>query len=253
MKCRRFVSRYIVSCCYAMARWQQKAIALRLMKNANIVCIRSARALFRLPLVCSLTKASYRWMTRSRIFFRSIYQRILHPTLWKPRCAICWPWQPLTRQTAYDWNSPDFVAAFFDNRYPKHKPGTIFHYNTAGTVALCGIVEKLAGKPMLDYMRPLLDEIGFSKDAWCIQTPEGRSWTGSGILCTSRDLAKFGLLCLYRGAWNGKQLVSREYMEAATSYQIDTTVSDSKIAGPVWLWLSVLDAERRWICLLRHG
>lgn len=133
---------------------------------------------------------------------------------------------------AYNWESPDFVRAFFDNPYPKHKPGTIFHYDTAATVTLCGIVEKLSGKPMLAYMRPLLDEIGFSKDAWCIQTPEGRSWTGSGILCTTRDLARFGQLCLNRGAWGGKQLVSREYMEAATSLQIDTSVSDSRIAGP---------------------
>ena len=133
--------------------------------------------------------------------------------------------------TAYNWDSPDFVKAFFDNPYPKHKPGTIFHYDTAATVTLCAIVEKLSGKPMLDYMRPLLDKIGFSKDAWCVKTPEGRSWTGSGILCTPRDLARFGLFCLRRGRWNGEQLVNRGYMEAVTSYQIDTTVSHPGI-GP---------------------
>jgi CubicO group peptidase (beta-lactamase class C family) len=41
---------------------------------------------------------------------------------------------------AYDWDSPDFVRTFFDNPYPKHKAGTIFHYDTAATVKLCGIV-----------------------------------------------------------------------------------------------------------------
>ncbi len=133
--------------------------------------------------------------------------------------------------TAYDFQSPDFVRAFFDNPNPKHKPGAVFHYDTAATVTLCGIVEKLSRKPMLSYMRPLLDEIGFSKDAFCVKTPEGRSWTGSGILCTPRDLARFGLLCLRRGAWGGKQLVSRAYMEEATTYQIDTTVSHSGL-GP---------------------
>ena len=134
--------------------------------------------------------------------------------------------------TTYTWESPDFVRAFFDNVSEKHMPGTIFHYDTAGTVTLCGIVEKLSGKPMLEYMRPLLDELGISKDVWCIQTPEGRSWTGSGILCTPRDLARFGQFCLQRGLWNGKQLVSREYMEAATSYQIDTSVSHNAINHP---------------------
>ncbi len=134
--------------------------------------------------------------------------------------------------TTYTFESPDYVKAFFNNNHITHKPGTIFHYDTAGTVTLCAIVEKITGKPMLEYMRPLLDELGISPDAWCIQTPEGRSWTGSGILCTPRDLARFGLFCLNRGQWNGKQLVSRAYMEAATSYQIDTSVSHSGIHWP---------------------
>jgi len=132
---------------------------------------------------------------------------------------------------SYDFDTPNFVQSFFDNDYPKHMPGTVFHYDTAGTTVLCGIVEKLTGKPMLEYMRPLFDELGISKDAWCVQTPEGGSWTGSGILITSRDLARFGLFCLQRGEWNGKQLVSREYMESATSYQIDTHAADGSV-GP---------------------
>ncbi len=122
---------------------------------------------------------------------------------------------------------PDFVRTFFDNPYPKHKAGTIFHYDTAATVTLCGIVEKLSGKPMLEYMRPVLDAIGFSKDAWCIMTPEGRAWAGSGVLCTTRDLARFGLFCLRQGEVDGKQLVSRGYMRAATSRQINTTATGS--------------------------
>ncbi|MBR4235670.1 MAG: serine hydrolase [Clostridia bacterium] len=128
---------------------------------------------------------------------------------------------------SYNWDSPDFVKTFFDNTIIKHEPGTIFHYDTAGTTVLMAIVEKLAGKPILEYMRPLLDDLDISKDIWCVETPEGRSWTGSGILCTPRDLLKFGQFCLSRGEWNGRQWVSREYMTAATTKQIDTTTADS--------------------------
>jgi len=74
-------------------------------------------------------------------------------------------------------------------------------------------------------MRPVLDTIGFSKDAYCVQSPEGRSWTGSGILCTSRDLARFALLCMNGGEWSGKQLLNREYISEATSRQIDSSVT----------------------------
>lgn len=128
-------------------------------------------------------------------------------------------------KSAYTFDSPDFVAAFFRDARPKHKPGTFFKYDTAGTTVLCAVVEKLTGKPLLEYMRPVLDEIGFSKDAWCIQTPEGRSWTGSGILCTPRDLARIAMFTMNMGGWNGKQLIGREYIEAATARQIDNTVS----------------------------
>ena len=127
--------------------------------------------------------------------------------------------------SAYNFQTPNFVRAFFDNRFAKHKPGTVFRYDTAATNTLCAIVEKLTGKRMVEYMRPLFDEIGVSKDICSLETPEGGSWTGSGILATPRDLMRFGLLCLNRGAWDGRQLVSREYMTAATSWQIDTTVA----------------------------
>ena len=130
-------------------------------------------------------------------------------------------------ENSYNWDDPDFVKTFFDNKKPKHEPGTIFHYDTAGTTTLCGIVEKIAGKPILEYMRPLLDALGISKDIWCIQTPEGRSWTGSGIMCTSRDLLRFGLFCLQRGEWQGRQWVDRQFMTEATTKQIDITAAHS--------------------------
>lgn len=129
----------------------------------------------------------------------------------------------------YEWDTPDWVKCFFDNDTYKQMPGTVFHYDTNATVVLCGIVEKLTGMKLLDYMRPLLDELGISKDIWCIKSPDERSWTGSGILCTPRDLARFGLFCLNRGEWNGKQLVDREYMIQATSKQIGNYVAHSGI------------------------
>lgn len=130
-------------------------------------------------------------------------------------------------ENSYNWGDKDFVATFFNNPKDKHEPGTIFHYDTAGTTTLCGLVEKITGMPILDYMRPLLDALGISGDIWCIQTPEGRSWTGSGIMCTSRDLLRFGLFCLQKGQWNGRQWVDRQYMEEATSKQIDINTAHS--------------------------
>ncbi len=133
----------------------------------------------------------------------------------------------------YDWDSPDFVEAIFTNGRPIHKPGDVFHYDTSCTVALCAIIEKISGKSFIEYMRPLFDKLGISNDIWCIESPEGRCWTGSGILATPRDLMRFGQFCLNRGMWNGEQLVSREYMTEATTRQIDVTVADNFTEGTV--------------------
>jgi hypothetical protein len=121
------------------------------------------------------------------------------------------------------------VWTFFNLYDTLRPPGFIFSYDTAGTNTLAAIIEKLTGMPFMEYMRPkVLDPIGFSKEAFCIQNTDGRSWSGSGVLCTTRDLARFAKLCMNRGAYEGKQLISQDYMKAATSRQIENAVSGSE-------------------------
>jgi len=127
-------------------------------------------------------------------------------------------------RTSYTRDDPDWVWTFF-NRAPSHPPGTIFSYDTAATVVLTAIVERLAGMPFLDYMRPrFLDRIGFSTDAWCVRTPEGGSWGGSGVICTLRDLAKVALVCMNGGMWGEERVLPADYVSAATAKQIDNAL-----------------------------
>ncbi len=114
--------------------------------------------------------------------------------------------------TSYTRDDPDWVWTFF-NRTPSHPPGTIFSYDTAATVVLTATVERLADMPFLDYMRPrFLDRIGFSPDAWCVRTPEGGSWGGSGVICTLRDLARVALACMNGGMWGEERVLPEEYL-----------------------------------------
>ncbi len=127
-------------------------------------------------------------------------------------------------RTTYTRDDPDWVWTFF-NRQPSHPPGTIFSYDTSATVVLTATVERLAGMPFLDYLRPrFLDRIGFSADAFCIRTPEGVSWGGSGVICTLRDLARVALTCLNGGKWGSEQVLPEDYLDAATAKQIDNTL-----------------------------
>ena len=127
-------------------------------------------------------------------------------------------------RTSYTRDDPDWVSTFF-NKTPSHPPGTIFSYDTAATVVLTATVERLSGTPFLDYMRPrFLDRIGFSADAWCVRTPEGVSWGGSGVICTLRDLARVALACMNGGTWGEERVLPEDYVRAATSWQIDNAI-----------------------------
>jgi hypothetical protein len=86
------------------------------------------------------------------------------------------------------------------------------------------IIERVTGKPFLDYLKDVaLREIGFSEDAWCIQSPDGFSWGGSGIIARTRDLARFAMLIKNKGFANGKQLLPADFIEEAISFQIDNS------------------------------
>ena len=132
--------------------------------------------------------------------------------------------------TTYDKFSSktDWVKSFFTVA-PTHKPGTVFHYDTSATHTLCALVEKLTGMKMLDYLRnKVLNEIGFSKEAYCLTDGFGVSMGGSGLMATSRDLMLFALLILHNGNLNGKQYILADYIKEATSFQTATCVT-----GPI--------------------
>jgi hypothetical protein len=139
-------------------------------------------------------------------------------------------------QTSYSFNDKDWAATFFE-RKPTHPSGTVFAYDTAATVILTTIVERISGVPFLTSMREkLLDPIGASPDIWCVQTPEGTSWGGSGVICPLRDMAKLAYVCMNGGRWGEKQLISEQYVREATSKQIDNSLRERSGYGyQIWV------------------
>lgn len=131
------------------------------------------------------------------------------------------PYSNVTYGTQYS----DWAATFF-NTQTSHPSGTIFAYDTSGSFILDVIVERVTGKPFLEYMgEKLFSEIGVSDDIRCVKSPEGYSWGGSGVMCTTRDLAKFALVVMNGGKYGDKQLIDADYVKAATSRQIDNNAN----------------------------
>jgi CubicO group peptidase (beta-lactamase class C family) len=113
--------------------------------------------------------------------------------------------------------SSDWVKSFFTVK-PSHMSGTVFSYDTSSTHVLDALVEKITEMPFLDYLRlKFLDELGFSKDAYCLTDPNGVSMGGSGLMARPMDLAIVAYLVLSGGKYNSKQLISHEFLSAATS------------------------------------
>jgi CubicO group peptidase (beta-lactamase class C family) len=102
------------------------------------------------------------------------------------------------------------------------KPGTHFFYNSAGTYMLSAIVQKTTGQTVLDYLRPrLFEPLGIDDATW-MTSPQGIATGGWGLSLRTEDIAKFGLLYLQKGKWNGKQLIPESWVEMATSKQTST-------------------------------
>ncbi len=101
------------------------------------------------------------------------------------------------------------------------EPGTEFLYNSLATFMLSAIVQKVTGEKIADYLRPrLFEPLGIEGYDW-EESPEGINSGGWGLRLKTEDMAKFGLLYLQKGMWNGKQIIPAEWVEEATTFKID--------------------------------
>jgi len=101
---------------------------------------------------------------------------------------------------------------------------TVFRYDSTGSYILGVIVERIIGKPFVEYMKDrLLRELGFSEETCCIKGPDGYSWGDSGLLIKMRDLHTFTKFVMDGGVCNGKRLMNEDFLRRATSKISDTS------------------------------
>lgn len=121
----------------------------------------------------------------------------------------------------------DWVESFLAHPVTK-TPGTWYCYNSMGTYMLSAIVTKLTGEKVVDYLDSrLFQPLGIQKPEWQ-ESPQGINAGGWGMLITTEDMAKFGQLFLQKGEWNGKQLVSQEWVAEASKYQVPSVPAGSR-------------------------
>ena len=112
-------------------------------------------------------------------------------------------------EAADDWIS--YVLA----QSVEAKPGTTWEYSSGVSQLFSGIVKKSVGITIKTYAdEKLFSPMGIRDYHWKI-TNAGLPDTEGGLYMKIEDLAKFGLLYINDGRWNGEQLVSEAWIKSA--------------------------------------
>ena len=102
-------------------------------------------------------------------------------------------------------------------------PGAVHNYKEFDVILLSAILSKVTGDAF-DYINEkLFNPLEIYNERW-IKSPDGIYYSPaldkeeeSVSALTAREMLKIGQLFLQKGIWNGKQIISKEYIEAAVS------------------------------------
>jgi len=92
-------------------------------------------------------------------------------------------------------------------------PGEKYCYTDAAFYLLARAAEKRAGRPLIDLMWDrLFGPLMFTEAAWST-CPLGHAMGATGLYITSSDMAKLGALYLGGGMWQGRRILSEEWVK----------------------------------------
>ncbi|MBQ8302700.1 MAG: serine hydrolase [Clostridia bacterium] len=115
----------------------------------------------------------------------------------------------------------DWLEAFFTSSM-KFSPGERFAYNSMNSYVLSRIVERVSGMSVVDYMTPhLFEPLGIKNFLW-ERCPHGTAKGGFGLYMSAESWAKVGLMILGGGYYNGKQILTKEWVRESTDRKIAT-------------------------------
>lgn len=110
-------------------------------------------------------------------------------------------------------------------------PDEVWAYNNSAIQTLSAVLEEATGLPPEDFAEEaVFGPIGMT-DSELRTDASGQALTFMGLRTTCLDLARFGHLMLNEGTWDGEEVVSADYVAAAT----DTSSSELN-AGYGYLW-----------------
>ena len=145
-------------------------------------------------------------------------------------------WQMLLNQTSEwegtVWGKPDVADRRQGYGRRLREPGTFWEYNDVRVNRLALALLLVWNKPLPQVLKEqVMDPIGASStwvwhgyrnsyiplNGFAVQSVSGGSHWGGGLWASTVDHARFGLLFLRKGQWNGRQIISERWVRMATT------------------------------------
>ncbi len=123
------------------------------------------------------------------------------------------------------------------------EPGKVFRYQSGNTQLLALIISKSSGMTLSEFASEYLwTPIQAERDAlWCLDHKDGIEKAYCCFNTNATDLARLGQLVLNNGVWDGKQVVSQEWLRkslAPASHIVDKNGKAVDFYGYQWWMLN---------------
>lgn len=102
----------------------------------------------------------------------------------------------------------------------REEPGLTLNYNSSNSHLLSAIIQEKSGMTTTDFaQRYLFEPLGIQN--YYFADLQGVALGSNGLMMTPRDVAKIGELYLNDGEWEGKQILSKDWIKASTTTNFD--------------------------------
>jgi CubicO group peptidase (beta-lactamase class C family) len=133
-----------------------------------------------------------------------------------------YPYTDMRNTLGQMWVSRDAVQHVLD-RPMAREPGETWAYNSGTSILLGGIIEERTGQGAPSFAREhLFDPLGIGTISWA-RTTGNHYHTDGGLYMTPRDMARFGYLMLHNGTWDGKEIVSADWVSRSSTAHYQTS------------------------------
>lgn len=136
--------------------------------------------------------------------------------------------------TLLQMKQSDNWVKFMINLPMAEEPGRKFVYCSGGMHLLSGIISRVSGESAYDFARSSLFEPLGIRDAVWPSDPQGVRHGWGNLHLHPRDMAKIGYLWLNRGIWNGRRLISADWVDQSTRVHAGAG-SDNEYGYGLWI------------------